>query len=112
LAPQGHHLSFAHHWHGIEVEACEGFADRQPRLGEVTLDAAAVTVGNFVLGQHGQEASSRPAFLVGLRGELGPHGFNGRQAEFGEQEFDAGGIDGIGRFHAKPPSSARTAAGW
>jgi hypothetical protein len=43
-------------------------------------------------------------------GELGPHGFNGRQAEFGEQEFDAGGIDGIGRFHAKPPSSARTAA--
>jgi hypothetical protein len=97
---------------GIEVEACESFADRQPRFGEVTLDATAVTVGNFMFSQHGHEPGSGPAFLVRLCSELGPHGFNGRQAELGEQQLDAGGIDGIGRFHAKPPSSERTAAGW
>jgi impB/mucB/samB family C-terminal domain len=62
----------------------------------VTLDAAAATVGHFVLGQRGKEASCRPAFLVGLRGELGPHCFDGGQAQLGEQELDAGGVDGIG----------------
>ena len=28
------------------------------------------SIGNFVLGERGEEASGRPAFLVGLRGEL------------------------------------------
>jgi hypothetical protein len=61
------------------------------------------------------ELVTRRAWPASIRtGSLqaGPHGLDGGQAQFGEQELDAGGIDGIGRLHARPPSSARTAAGW
>jgi len=39
----------------------------------MTLDAATTAIGDLVLGECGKEASGRPAFLVGLLGELGPH---------------------------------------
>ena len=71
----------------------------------MAFDAAATALGDLVLGECGQEASGRPAFLVGLFGECGPDLFDGGQTQLGEQQLDAGGIDGIGRFHAAPPSS-------
>ena len=71
-----HDLGLADHRHGLEVEGGEGFAGGQSRFGQVAFDAAAAAVGDLVLGQRGQEASGRPAFLVGLRGELGPHQFD------------------------------------
>jgi hypothetical protein len=77
----------------------------------VTLDAAATAVGDLVLGERGKEASCGPAFLVGLLGELGPHQFDGRQAQVGEEELDARGIDRIDRLHATPPSSASSVFG-
>ena len=46
---------------------------RQAGFGEMPLDAAAVTFGQFMLGDGGQEAGRGPAFLVGLLGELRPH---------------------------------------
>jgi hypothetical protein len=39
-AVRGHDLRFADHRHCIEVEAVERFSHRQPRLGQVALDAA------------------------------------------------------------------------
>ncbi len=106
-----HDLCLGDHRHRLEVEAGERFADRQSGFGQVTLDAAAAAIGDLVLGERCQEARGRPTFLVGLLGELGPHQFDGGQAQVGEQEFDARGIDRIGRFHATPPSRTRAAFG-
>ena len=75
---QRHHLGFRDHRHGLEVERGECLADRQTRLGKMPFDAAAATVGHLVLGERRQEASCRPAFLVGLLGELGPHQLDAR----------------------------------
>ena len=77
----------------------------------MTLDAASTAIGDLVLGERRQEASGRPAFLVGLLGELGPHLFDGGQTQVGEQQFDARGVEGIGRLHATPPSSTRLVFG-
>src|SRR5271157_381122 len=93
---QGHHLRLADHRHQLEVEAGECFTDGQPCFGQMTLDAAATAIGDLMFGERGQEASGRPAFLVSLLGELGPHQLDGGQAQFGEQELDARGVEGIG----------------
>ncbi len=65
----GHDLGLGDHRHGLEVEAVEGLAGQQAGFGEVPLDAAAITLGQFVLGDGGEEAGGGPAFLVGLLGE-------------------------------------------
>src|SRR5882762_3985612 len=70
---QRHHLSLRDHWDGLEVERGERLAGGQTRVGEMPLDAAAATGGHLVLGKCRQEAGRRPAFLVGLLGELGPY---------------------------------------
>ena len=88
-----HHLGLRDHRHGFEVERGERLAGGQTRLGEMPLDAAAATVGHLVLGEGRKEAGRRPAFLVGLLGELGPHQLDARQAQLAEQQFDAGGVD-------------------
>ena len=75
-------------------------AGGQTRLGEMPLDAAAAAVGHLVLGKRCEEAGRRPAFLVGLLGELGPHQLDARQAQLAQQELDAGGINGVGGRHA------------
>ena len=67
-----HHLRLADHRHGLEVEGGERLAGGQSRLGKMPLDAAAAAVGHLVLGERGQEAGRRPAFLVGLLGETWP----------------------------------------
>jgi hypothetical protein len=84
----------------LEVEGGERLAGGQPRLGEMPFDAAPTTVGHFVLGERRKEAGRRPAFLVGLLRELGPHQLEGRQAQLAQQELDAGGINSVGRRHA------------
>ena len=75
------------------------------------LDAATTAIGDLVLGERGKEAGGRPAFLVGLLGELRPHRFDGGQAQVGEHELDARGVDRIGLLHAAPPSSTSSAVG-
>jgi hypothetical protein len=42
------------------------------------LDATAATFGHFMLGKRCEEAGRRPAFFVGLLGELGPHQLDAR----------------------------------
>jgi hypothetical protein len=104
-------LSLADHRHRLEIEAVEGLADRQAGFGKMALDAAAAAVGDLVLGERRQEARCRPAFLVGLLGELSPHLFDRGQTQIGEEELDTRGIDGVSGLHATPPSSTSSAFG-
>jgi hypothetical protein len=46
-----HDLRFRDHRHTLEVEGGERFADRQPGLGQMTLDAAPAAVDDLVLGK-------------------------------------------------------------
>ena len=50
-----HDLRLGHHWHGLEIEAVDGLAGWQPGFGQMTLDPAAVALGDLVLGDGGQE---------------------------------------------------------
>ena len=97
-------MRLADHGHDLEVEAGKRFAHGQSCFGKVTLDTAAAAIGDLVLGECGKEASCRPAFLVGLLSELGPHQLDGGQAQVGKQQLDTRGVDRTGRFHATPPS--------
>ena len=78
-----HHLGLREHRHGVEVEAVEGLAGRQARLGEMALDAAAAAFGDLVFGERGKEAGGGPALLVGALGEAGPDVLDTRQAQVG-----------------------------
>ena len=101
---QRHDLSLADHRDGFEVEGVEGLAGRQPGFGEMAFDAPTAALGHLMLGQGGKETRRRPTLLVGLSGEIGPDQLDRGQAQLGEQQFDAGGVDGIGRLHAAPPA--------
>jgi hypothetical protein len=104
---QDRNLGARDHGHGIEGKAVERFAGRQLCFAQMPLDTAAITFGDFVLGQRGDQAGAGPAFLVGARGEVGSDQLDGRQAQFIEHEADALGIDcSVGRFaHAASPIS-------
>jgi hypothetical protein len=78
-------LGFADHRDGLEVEAVEGLARRQPGFGEMAFEPAPTALGNLVFGQCRQEASGRPAFLVGLSRKGSPDQFYGGQAQLGEE---------------------------
>jgi hypothetical protein len=64
----------------------------------------AAALGNLMFGQCSQEASGRPAFLVGLSGKRSPDQFYGGPPQLGEKELDAGRIARIGRSHTAPIS--------
>ena len=51
-------------------------------------------LGELELGQRGQEPGRRPALAVGALGELRPEPGDGGQPQLGEQERQAGGVDG------------------
>ena len=57
-----HDVRLGDHRDHIEVEAVEGFFRQQLRLGEMAREAATVSFGDFVLGEHGKEARGGPAF--------------------------------------------------
>ncbi len=110
-----HHLGLGDHWHGLKVEGGERLSGWQARLSHVAFNAPAAAIGEFMLGKSGKEAGCRPALLVGLVGELGPHQLNTRQAEFGQQQFEPGGIYRVRGCHAaasrlKVGPAARTGA--
>jgi hypothetical protein len=56
-----------------------------------------------VLGEGGEEAGGGPALLVGAHREGGPTLLDGGQPQVGEDEVEAGGVDGLG--HAASPTS-------
>ena len=65
------HLRLGDHRHGFEVEAVEGLSGRQPRLGEMTLDAASAAFGEFVFGD-GDEVLPAARFRVKLAEKTAP----------------------------------------
>ena len=67
------------------------------------LDAPAAPIGHFVLGERGEEACGGPTLLVGLLRELGPHQLDARQAQLGQQQFDASSINLVVAGHAATP---------
>ena len=99
-----HDLRLADHRHGVEVEGVERLARRQsasarwrsmrrrPRSA-ISCSASAAR----------KRAAGQPS-LSACCGELGPDQLDGGQAQIGKQEFEAGGVDRIGRLHATPPS--------
>ena len=98
-----HDLGLGDHRHGVEVEGVEGLAGRQPRFGEMALDAAAAALGDLVLGERRQEAGGRPALLVGSLGEVRPDQLDGGQAQLVEQPGSRRrGVDGIGGSSCRP----------
>jgi hypothetical protein len=105
---QRHDPGPGEHRHGGEVEAVEGLAGRQAGFCQMALDAAALTLGEFVLGEGHEEAGGGPAFLVGAFGEAGPDVPDGGQAQLAEQQAEARLVDRIGRAHAGAPSAEAT----
>jgi hypothetical protein len=59
----------------------------------MAFDTASVTLGDLVLGERHQQTRSGPAFLVGALGEGRPDVFDGGQAQFAEQQGDAGRVE-------------------
>ena len=93
-----------------EVEDVECFAGRQARLGEMPGEAALTSVGELLLGERRKKARGRPAFLVGGGGERAPDELDAGEAQFGEKEIDASGVDFVVRFHAAAPSREASAS--
>ena len=104
------HLRFRDHRHGVEVEGVEGFSGRQAGLGEMSGEAASTSIGEFLLGERGEEARGGPAFLVGGGGERAPDELDAGEAQFGEKKIDASGVDFVVRLHAAAPSREASAS--
>ena len=92
------------HRHGVEVEAIEGLAWQQLGLGEMACEPPAVPLGDLVLGQCGQQARRRPAFLVRPLGKARPVLLDRGQAQIVEHQRKSGGINVLG--HAASPMAA------
>lgn len=98
------------HRHGVEVEDVERFSGRQARLDEMPGEAALTSIGELLLGERGEEARGRPAFLVGRGGERAPDELDAGKAQLGEKKIDAGGVDFVVRLHAAAPSREASAS--
>src|SRR5712671_89381 len=98
-----HHMRLGNHRHRLELEGVECLARQQPGLDEMALDAAAITFGNLVFGERGEEAGSGPAFLVRPLGKGGPTLLDSGQPEVVEQQRQPGPVDGLA--HAAAPIS-------
>jgi len=74
-------------------------------LCQVTLDSAAISFGEFVLGERGKEPAGGPSLLVRLDGKVPPDVLDGGQAQFVEHEAQALCIDHGSGTHAASPCS-------
>jgi len=67
---------------------------------KAALDVAAGAIGEFEFGQRGEQSRGGASLLVGMCGDVGPEGRDGRQAGFAEHQRMAGRIGGAGGVHA------------
>ena len=103
LSPaSSHDLGLGDHRHGVEVEAVEGLARRQPALGEMALGPTTIPFREFVLGNRRQEAAACPPCRLAL-GELRPDELDGGKAQLGQHDAEARGVDACSRLHAASP---------
>lgn len=99
-----HYLRLRDHRNSVEVEAVHGLAGGQVRFCEITGDPAVSAFSKFLLCDGGQETRGRPAFLVGLLGELWPEGLDGGQPQVVQHDAEAGRVNGVGGLHARSPA--------
>jgi hypothetical protein len=84
------------------------FAGQELGFGEMPREAAAIAFGDLVLGQRGEQARRRPAFLVRPLGEARPVLLDRGQAEVVEHQREPGLVDTLG--HAASPWPAPSSA--
>ena len=89
------------HRDGREVEAVDALAGQQAGLIEIALNAPEITLGDFMLGERGQEAGGGPAFLVGLPGKVWPVHLDGGKAELVEEQGQPGAVNALGHAAAR-----------
>ncbi len=92
----------------LEVEGGQGLAAGQLGLDQVAADAPGFALGEFDLGEDGEEARRGPALLVGAFGEPGPVAVDAGQAQRGQhggQRVDVHGA-GVGGGHGRTSSRA------
>jgi hypothetical protein len=100
-----HDAGAADHRDRREVEAVQGLAGRQVRLGQVAFDATPSTLGGLKFGERREEPCRRPALAIGTLGHLLPEPSDGGQAQFGQQQRQTGGVD-LDGGHALTHSAA------
>jgi len=108
---QGHDVGLGEHGHLGELEAGERLGRIELRLDAVPFDAPLGSLSHLVLEEAAQEARSRPAFLVGALGELGPEPADRRHAQLAQHQGVATRIDGARRVHAVTSNSSSCSLG-
>ena len=94
---EGHHLGLGEHGDGGELEVGEALAGEQPGVAQMPLDPPAGALGEFVLGQRGEEARRRPALRIRPLAELLPQLLHGGQAQFAQHQAQLDPVHPHGR---------------
>jgi hypothetical protein len=76
-----------------KIETVEGFARGQAGLKQMSLDASLIAFGELQFGERGEQSCRRPPFAIGPLGEALPHGGDGRQPQFTQQQRQPRGVD-------------------
>ena len=99
------HLGLRDHRHGSEVEGVKGLSRRQSGFLQMAFEAPSVSLRDLLFAERGQEAGGGPALLVGRRRQRDPGQLDAGQSQLAQHQFDAGGVDLVGRVHAASPAS-------
>ena len=84
-------------------KASNFFAGQEARLRQVAQHSTPVAVSKLMLSEGEEEAAGRPALFVGAFGKTLSEFSDRRQAQFGKQDGEAGGVDLI-ILHARTSS--------
>jgi hypothetical protein len=70
----------------------------------MAFEAPSVSLRDLLFAERGQEAGGGPALLVGRRRQRDPGQLDAGQSQLAQHQFDAGGVDLVGRVHAASPA--------
>lgn len=90
---EGEDLCLGEGWHGVEVECVDGLARWQADFEEMTLNSSAISLGDLMLNESGEQSCGWPGLLVGACGVLGPILLDGGEPEIVEDEGEALCVD-------------------
>jgi len=74
------------HRNGGKIETVERFCRAAGGLKQMSLDASLIAFGELQLGEGRQQSCRRPPFAIGTFSEVLPHGGDGRQPQFTQQQ--------------------------
>lgn len=90
---EGEDLCPGEGWHGVEVECVDGLARWQAGFEEMTLNSSAISLGDLMLNESGEQSCGWPGLLVGACGVLGPILLDGGEPEIVEDDGEALCVD-------------------